>query len=40
VFGIEWGPKYINYYIDDVLYNQITADGGGEWVFPSISLLT
>jgi beta-glucanase (GH16 family) len=21
VFGIEWGPKYINYYIDDVLYN-------------------
>ena len=24
VFGIEWGPEYINYYIDDVLYNQIT----------------
>ena len=24
VFGIEWGPDYINYYIDDVLYNQIT----------------
>ncbi len=24
VFGIEWGPNYINYYIDDVLYNQIT----------------
>ena len=23
-FGIEWGPEYINYYIDDVLYNQIT----------------
>ena len=23
VFGIEWGPDYINYYIDDVLYNQI-----------------
>jgi beta-glucanase (GH16 family) len=34
VFGIEWGPKYINYYIDDVLYNQITpADVPGEWVF-------
>ena len=34
VFGIEWGPKYINYYIDDVLYNQITpADVTGEWVF-------
>lgn len=34
VFGIEWGPKYINYYIDDVLYNQITPDDvTGEWVF-------
>ena len=28
------GPKYINYYVDDVLYNQITpADVPGEWVF-------
>jgi len=34
VFGIEWGPNYINYYVDDVLYNQITpADVTGEWVF-------
>lgn len=34
VFGIEWGPGYINYYVDDVLYNQITpADVPGEWVF-------
>ncbi|MEQ8238170.1 MAG: glycoside hydrolase family 16 protein [Cyclobacteriaceae bacterium] len=34
VFGIEWGPQYINYYVDDVLYNQITpADVDGEWVF-------
>jgi beta-glucanase (GH16 family) len=34
VFGIEWGPEYINYYIDDVLYNQITpADVSGDWVF-------
>ena len=34
VFGIEWGPKYINYYVDDVLYNQITPDDvPGEWVF-------
>lgn len=34
VFGIEWGPKYINFYVDDVLYNQITpADVTGEWVF-------
>ncbi|WNH14017.1 family 16 glycosylhydrolase [Thalassobellus suaedae] len=24
IYGIEWGPEYINYYIDDVLYNQIT----------------
>ncbi len=34
VFGIEWGPNYINYYVDDVLYNQITpGDVTGEWVF-------
>ncbi|MFT4804597.1 MAG: beta-glucanase (GH16 family) [Psychroserpens sp.] len=34
VFGIEWGKNYINYYVDDVLYNQITPDDvTGEWVF-------
>lgn len=34
VFGIEWGPNYINFYVDNVLYNQITpADVPGEWVF-------
>ena len=44
IFGIEWGPEYINFYVDDVLYNQITPkdlevtpnDGSGdlgEWVF-------
>ncbi len=34
IFGIEWGPEYINYYVDDVLYNQITPnDVPGEWVF-------
>lgn len=34
IFGIEWGPNYINYYVDDVLYNQITPeDVTGEWVF-------
>ncbi|HLP65469.1 glycoside hydrolase family 16 protein [Flavobacterium sp.] len=34
VFGIEWDENYINYYIDDVLYNQITPeDVPGEWVF-------
>jgi beta-glucanase (GH16 family) len=34
IYGIEWGPNYINFYVDDVLYNQITpADVPGEWVF-------
>jgi len=40
VFGIEWGPDFINFYVDDVLYNQITpedideeTDGQGVWVF-------
>ena len=43
IFGIEWGPDYINYYVDDVLYNQITPeDVTGEWVYnnnPSYILL-
>ncbi len=34
IFGIEWGPDYINYYVDGDLYNQITPDDvAGEWVF-------
>ncbi len=36
VYGIEWSPNEINYYIDDVLYQQITPadmDEGSEWVF-------
>jgi beta-glucanase (GH16 family) len=34
VFGIEWGENYINYYVDDVLYNQIRPDDvTGEWVY-------
>lgn len=40
IFGIEWGPDFINYYVDDVLYNQITPEdideetnGEGTWVF-------
>ncbi len=34
IFGIEWGPEYINFYVDDVLYNQITPDDvPGAWVF-------
>ena len=40
IYGIEWGPDYINYYVDDVLYYQMTPEvlaeetnGEGEWVF-------
>ena len=44
IFGIEWGPEYINFYVDDALYNQITPEDLevtpanetgelGEWVF-------
>jgi len=34
IFGIEWSPEYINFYVDDVLYNQITPDDvTGEWVY-------
>ncbi len=34
IFGIEWGENFVNYYVDDVLYNQITPkDVKGEWVF-------
>lgn len=34
VFGIEWGENFINFYVDDVMYNQITPKNvKGEWVF-------
>lgn len=34
IFGIEWGTDYVNFYVDDVLYNQITPkDVKGEWVY-------
>jgi len=34
VFAVEWGPDFIRYYVDDVLYNTITpGDANGEWVF-------
>lgn len=34
IFGIEWSPESIRFYVDDVLYNQITPkDVPGEWVF-------
>jgi len=36
IYGIEWGPDYVNHYVDDVLYSQITPDDlpeGSAWVF-------
>lgn len=34
IFGIEWGPEFVNFYVDDMLYNQITPeDVTGPWVF-------
>ncbi|MFN9863660.1 MAG: family 16 glycosylhydrolase [Bacteroidota bacterium] len=34
IFGVEWGPGYINFYVDNVLYNQIKpSDLPGPWVF-------
>lgn len=26
IYGMEWGPDYVNFYVDDVLYNQITPE--------------
>jgi beta-glucanase (GH16 family) len=34
IFGIEWGPEYINFYVDDVLYNQITPEDLPASAFP------
>ena len=36
IFGIEWGPDYVNYYVDDVLYNRSTPEdlpNPDNWVF-------
>lgn len=34
IFAIEWGEDYINYFVDDVVYQQITPeDAPGQWVF-------
>jgi beta-glucanase (GH16 family) len=34
LFAIEWGPDFIKYYVDDVLYNEINPDDvSGDWVF-------
>lgn len=30
VFGVEWGPNYINYYVDGDLYQQITPETTAE----------
>ncbi|NJC26258.1 glycoside hydrolase family 16 protein [Neolewinella antarctica] len=40
IFAIEWGEDYIDYFVDDFLYQRITKedteeadDGKGEWVY-------
>jgi len=36
LYAVEWGPDYIDYFIDNYLYQRITPDdvaGKGEWVF-------
>ncbi|MEM6642262.1 MAG: glycoside hydrolase family 16 protein [Bacteroidota bacterium] len=36
VFGIEWGPGFVNFYVDDVLYGRLTPEDipeGSDWVF-------
>ena len=34
VFAIEWGEDYIDYYVDDLIYQRITPETvPGEWVF-------
>jgi len=34
LFAIEWGPDYIDWYVDDVFYHSVTpVDLTGEWVF-------
>ncbi len=35
VFAIEWGPDFIDFYVDETRYNRITPDdiSGNEWVY-------
>ncbi len=34
LFAIEWSPNSIKFFVDDVMYNEITPDDtNGEWVF-------
>jgi beta-glucanase (GH16 family) len=42
IFGVEWSPNSINWYVDGDLYQSLTpadvsdeTDGAGEWVFNS-----
>lgn len=34
VFAVDWGTDYIDYYVDDFLFNRITPDDvTGDWVY-------
>ncbi|GAA4899911.1 hypothetical protein GCM10023311_26640 [Flaviramulus aquimarinus] len=33
VFAIEWGQDYIDYFVDGEVYQRITSNDVGEWVF-------
>ncbi|MDX1740935.1 MAG: glycoside hydrolase family 16 protein, partial [Rhodothermales bacterium] len=34
IFAVEWGPDFIEWYVDDQPYQRITPDGvPGEWVY-------
>lgn len=34
VFAVEWGKEFIDYYVDEVLYQRLTPeDTPGEWVY-------
>jgi beta-glucanase (GH16 family) len=36
VFAVEWGPGFIDFFVDDFLYQRLTPEdipNGGEWVF-------
>ena len=34
IYGVEWGPNYVNFYVDDVLYKQMTPEDLPSNVFP------
>lgn len=34
IYAVEWGADYIDFFVDDYLYNRLTpADLAGEWVY-------